>query len=171
MCWFVRLVVPSEVALEQVRPTLAQHGLTFDRCAAVTVPLRPGELAGRATTGHCDCDTELGATGLAADSGQARARKIATLRRKGWGDAKIERWCEETSRAAGRRRPPKETTPDLATWVALLGHIATDRPTPYLGLAIQWNSDVVTAEIARPLADADAAFLGAIKREVLYRLE
>jgi hypothetical protein len=165
VCWFVRLVLPSEAAVEKLRPALGQHGLQFDRIAADGIVVRPGELVGRATRGHCDCATELG-----AETHQNHQQKIAALRRKGWSEARIERWRAETTRAAARPRPSDGTTPDLASWVAFLRQVSADRQVSYVGLLIQWNSDAVTAEATHPVSEAGEGFLSSMSREVLYRL-
>jgi hypothetical protein len=94
---------------------------------------------------------------------------VEAFRRKGWSEAKIERWRGERTRS---RKPEhaQDSTLDLMTWLGFLRQVAAEGRTSYLGLMVRWSSDAIGAEIDHPISDVDEVFLDSMKRDVLYRL-
>ncbi len=62
--------------------------------------LRRGERYFLTTRGMCDCDTEIGVSVRTAGTLPPRdadlSREVKKLKKKGWTDAKVDRWIEQT---------------------------------------------------------------------------
>src|SRR5688572_15732863 len=100
MCHFITAVIPPEVAPDAAAALFAAHRLGFVvlQNPNVAAQLSDGERHILTTRGHCDCGTVLGSHREAAN----HERELEKLRKKGWGEAKIERWVEQKRAARVR---------------------------------------------------------------------
>lgn len=102
MCQFLTAVLPSGTDLDRAARSLAPAGMTCQRLDNPNVVgLEPGEVWALATAGHCDCGTPIG-RGARRDRFDVTGDDLRKLRRKGWSDAKIERWLAEKEKARGK---------------------------------------------------------------------
>src|SRR5262249_9313009 len=125
MCHFVTATVPGELELPLLARVFEKHNLGFRLLSSSPVvrQLPAGDRYVLTTRGHCDCGTVLGSR--RTPEAESRARQVAKLRKKGWGDAKIERWLAEKQAVRERdvRKPDSDArarTADVERWLAFV---------------------------------------------------
>lgn len=102
MCQFLTAVLPAGADLDRAARSLAPAGMT---CRPLDNPnvvgLEPGEIWALATAGHCDCGTPVG-QGTGEQRSDVTENDLRKLRRKGWSDAKIDRWLAEKEKVRSK---------------------------------------------------------------------
>ncbi len=182
MCHFITMILPASAPSPSLRRLADVHALALTPYAnpSIDSQLIHGEYAFYATRAACDCGTELGAGGTSEppEAGSSLDPDATRLRRKGWSDAKIDRWIQQKTVASRNRARRARThgtpeTPGAADWARFLGDaLATgiDR----VGLMLHWyKGDVRTEEIRfqRETVAANeisTALLRSIEEDVLY---
>ena len=122
MCTFISLVLNADADRKQVEGTTSRLGFRFEE--APLVQGMPIDLRHLVHDGvQCDCGTHLGNGRVASTDDDDKT--IETLRKKGWGAAKIERWkaqrrdAESKNRRADKDRE-RNAQKELAGWTRLL---------------------------------------------------
>src|ERR1051325_8062236 len=98
MCHYITLLVRGSNS-DTIDRVLRDHGRQAKSMnnASVSRMLIPGEVQYLTTFRHCDCGTVLSPR-VAGHPGN-RAEQAAKLAKKGWSQAKIERWLEDRTKA------------------------------------------------------------------------
>jgi len=149
MCLFITTILPEDADLETVRAILSEFGYAYTPpidCPAVETRIEENEIAFRPTLGMCDCGAELGAQARLMRQSESEAqivRKIERLRRKGWTQAKIERWLEQKGWALEKneralREREKRNAPGAEQWAVLFRTILGSGRVGYVGLLLHW---------------------------------
>ena len=104
---FVTAILPANADLDSLRRLAGDHALALTEVhnPHVEAQLQPSERYYLTTLGSCDCGTVLGSHRRRERRSHARQpneREVATLRRRGWSDSKIERWLSQHAGTASR---------------------------------------------------------------------
>ena len=132
MCHYITATIPRAADTSRFRKLVEKHGLAFEPISnsAVEELLRPGEAYFHATREYCDCGTSLVRSRSPSD---ARSRKVQQFRRRGWSEAKIERWLQSTTPGA----KDHGTGPTQGEWQAFIVDVLA-AGVPYVGLLVHW---------------------------------
>jgi len=148
VCHFVTAIVSTDVEGE-VRRVAADFGLAFDALSDSPVRARLGQGEGYylTTAGHCDCGTPLGSVGRERRRAQRLEAKVSRLRRKGWSEAKLDRWREQTGAARDQRAAHGAGLPSCETWADFIS-AALDVGARSFGLVLHgYRGNVATEDI------------------------
>lgn len=182
MCHFITATLSRGADADLIREIARRFGRDWKplRNRHVLGQLGQGEGYFLTTRARCDCGTQIGsARQEASDSPDGRAS--AKLRRKGWGEAKIERWVSEQRRTKLKRAREldshlRRAGADVDSWGALLRALFEESRVAFVGLLLHSYSGSVESEridLSRddslPVAELDGAFLLQIEEDVLYR--
>lgn len=143
MCYFISLVVGglNEEAVSSVLRVHDRRPFETPSKSIVKV-LMDGERHFFAPAGHCDCGTVLAQPQESEPRGNSDAklqREIAKLVRKGWTDAKIERWLKQKEDAEARPKPNRSTD-SIEHWQAVLSDLSTQPEVSSVGYLVHFYS-------------------------------
>ena len=119
--------------------------------------------------GHCDCGTALGAlerkAALLQRCRRSDERKEASLRRKGWGESRIQRWRNPQQKVSSGHDPQA----GMIDWERLLTDLLSPPRTPYVGLLqLRWHPhQYEQAHCGRSLTDPGTPSLNAFQSPVI----
>jgi len=178
MCHFITAVLPVADPSSHFRRLVAEHRLLFEPTTnpSVEAQLHAGEHYFRATGHWCDCGTGLGAGAESTDE-RALEKRVAKLRHRGWGKAKIARWLEQQAsneRRLSRKRQSGANTPTAEEWHRFLYGVLAPGGIARVGLLLHmYSGDFLTEEIrfsreAVPLSKLTPELLRGIREDVLY---
>jgi hypothetical protein len=184
MCHYVTATLRSAIAPDCALAIAESHNLQFEPVANsfVQQQLRQGEGYFRLGRGMCDCGTPLGSREQAS-SRRPSSKELAKLRKRGWGEAKINRWLEQqkaNQQQRERTRKDREALegPLLDTWVSFLRALLDTGEVEWLGLLLHWYSRDLESERIQiqsrrpiPLTDVSADLLREIDEDVLYEFQ
>jgi hypothetical protein len=122
MCHYISLIV-AEAEESSVAEVLRQHHRRLVRTSnpAIARLLLAGEQQ-YITTDHCDCGTSLGDALKAPDEiAAALASERKRLAKKGWSQAKLERWVRDRLAAETRHAGPDDD--DIDNWDRLFSDL------------------------------------------------
>ncbi|MFM7361523.1 MAG: hypothetical protein ACKO8I_07160 [Cyanobacteriota bacterium] len=151
---------------------MARHGraLKPQSNPALEAQLLPGERLLLTTAGHCDCGTALGAlernAALLERRLRSEERREASLRRRGWSAARIQRWRLQQQNPGSGHDPRA----GLTDWEWLLNSLLSQPRTPYVGLLLHWYRGGLDEPIAlqgRETLPLCAESLGWLREDVL----
>ncbi len=99
------------------------------------------------------------------------------LRKKGWGEAKIQRWLDQWQQIEERNERVRQ--PDQTTWIELLRSLFESGSTPWFGLVLHFYSsgpgvgekpfELAARQVVR-LEKVTPEFLVQISEDVLYEV-
>lgn len=122
--------------------------------------LPEGEKYFLTTRGMCDCGTAIGASrridGTLPPRDPDLSRQIKKLEKKGWSEAKIDRWLQQTEESAHSKRQEAAARlsgpqPELERWIRFVSAVLTGNHADWIGILVHWYGGNVTTE-AVPLA-------------------
>lgn len=181
MCHYITATLPAGVDPQVVAPIFQRHQRALKPLgnASLLAQLPPGEQQFLTTLKFCDCGTALGSL-LSQKDEHAPEDELPKLRRKGWSEAKIERWLNDKRAAKERQQLAREgraqlDTPDAESWQALLQEVLETTPTQHVGLLLHWyhgsieSERIAIQEVVRvPIARATPEFLMRTAEDVVY---
>ncbi|MAG59048.1 MAG: hypothetical protein CMJ83_22395 [Planctomycetes bacterium] len=181
MCLFITATLSSDANLDALRPLITQHQLEFAPLdnPHVREQLEPGEGYFHASGCHCDCESTLGSHPSSREPVDREVRRH--LRRKGWSEAKIQRWLDQQKAIAARnervaRQQGGRPTPSLRQWEEALRALIDSGHTSHVGLLLHDFQGSLSAEVitvlAResiPVEELSAQYLLGLRKDVLYR--
>ncbi len=140
MCYYITMVLPKDADPGRVARVLARHGITpmEVKNPHVDATLPTGMKHMRAARQYCDCDTALGRLRL---SEHDRFPDPEPLRRKGWSEAKIQRWL------AQKRSQPIERTADPDGWCRVIRDLLEEARASRAGLLLHMYDDGLEEKI------------------------
>lgn len=117
--------------------------------------LHEGERYFMTTRGVCDCGTEIGVSARIRTTLPDRApdlsREIQKLKKRGWSDAKVDRWvgqamadsAKKHNEAADRLTGPH---PEVARWIQFVTAVLTGKHADWIGILLHWYEGNVSTE-------------------------
>jgi len=172
MCFFISAILPISANISVLAGVMDRYGraLKPQSNPALEAQLQPGERLLLTTAGHCDCGTALGAlerkAALLERRRRSDERKEASLRRKGWGESRIQRWRNQQQKVSSGHDPQAE----LIDWERLLTDLLSQPRTPYVALLLHWYGGgfdepiALQGRVSLPLC---AESLGRVREDVL----
>lgn len=154
MCHYITATLPRDVDIDVVASRFDAHGRGFTVISNphVAGQIEPGDRYVLTTRKHCDCGTVLGALrGSGAKSQGALAHQVEKLRRRGWSEAKIDRWRDQTGQGRARREQEsgagaQRGLQDANQWIDLLRDLLNSGAGPRIGLLLHWYRGSVESE-------------------------
>lgn len=168
MCHYVTATIPRAADTRGFRRLVEKHGLAFEPISNSSVrrSLPPDEAYFRATREYCDCGSCL----LRSRSRKARnpSRKVLEFRRRGWSEAKIDRWLQSTTPGA----KDQGTGPTQSAWQAFILDVLASG-VPYISLLIHWyrgslSGETITITRRTTAQPAGLPLAGGFEEDVLY---
>ncbi len=184
MCHFITCLVAPGVSLLELQPLCNQHGMLFSPIdnSFVSAQMPQGQYV-RATQSVCDCGTPLGSLSAKhnpksrAEGESAHATSVAKLKKKGWSQAKIDRWLGEKETASERASLQRANSSgaNLNSWCQFIKTFLSASQGKALGILLHWYSGSLDDEeieikcIERiPLTEELEKNLLSIREDVLY---
>ena len=147
MCYFITAILPANAELDSLRQLAGDHSLALTELhnPHVEAQLQPNERYFLTTLGSCDCGTVLGSYRRGdqrSHAKQPKEREVIALRRRGWSDAKIERWLSQHAgtalRDARAQRVRAESTElEAEIWRQFLVQVLASG-SAFVGLLMHW---------------------------------
>ena len=154
MCYYISLVVRGSDAATIDR-VLRRHGRQAKPISNTSIgdALGPGEAQFLTTVGHCDCGTALAPRVI--DRASKRAQQAAKQVKKGWSQAKIDRWLRDRVKADDRAEERRHNnTPDsVEFWSRIIGDLLATPGVQQAGLLLHFYSGDVEDELIEPLRE------------------
>ncbi len=154
MCYYIALVVRGSDAAT-IDGVLRRHGRQAKPInnASVSGALVPGEAQFLTTVGHCDCGTALAPTVI--DRAERRTEQIAKLAKKGWSQAKIDRWLSDRVKADDRADERRHAnTPDsIDLWSRIIADLLATPGVQHAGVLLHFYSGDVEDEVLEPIRE------------------
>lgn len=154
MCYYIALVVRGSdpASIDQV---LRKNGRKAKPLAnpSIASALEPGEAQFLTTVGHCDCGTTLAPATV--DRASKRSQQAAKLAKKGWSQAKIDRWLSDRVKADDRADERRHAnTPDsVGLWSRVISDLLATPGVQHAGLLLHFYSDDVEDEVIEPIRE------------------
>ena len=157
MCHYITMILPAKTDVESTSAVFAvQHRkpmlLQNSRMQGV---LQPGEIYIHPGSKMCDCGTSLGGLGRRPVENRVSRERKARLRKKGWSDAKFQRWLEQQRQTSDRKERIKTAMADAVAgcdpdgWGGIMRGLLNGLQLPYVGLLLHWYSASLDSEVIR----------------------
>jgi len=180
MCDFITATLPANTDAKRAAGIFARHKLGFKEIEndSVRKYLEAGDLYILTTRGHCDCGTVIGShyrdpQPAAEKKEQFLKRDIEKLKKKGWSQAKIDRWLKEAELTADKEKRGEELADEYearfaSDWVAFIQDILTSKVADRVGLLVHSYSGGLSARI--PIAGKKQVNLKELNENVLLQM-
>ncbi len=155
MCHFITCLVAPGVSLLELQPLCNKYGMLFKPIdnPFVSAQLPPGQYV-RASRSVCDCGTALGSLSAKdnqkslAEGESAHAIAVAKLKKKGWSQAKIDRWQAEKETAAERSSLQRANSrgADLHGWCQFIMEFLLTSDSKHLGIILHMYNGTLADE-------------------------
>ncbi len=188
MCQFITATggrIRDDHALRQLAKRSLLKWVPIDNPSVSSGLLLPDEHYFSTCRKMCDCGTELGCRAGAAQRALSvetdEPRDIKKFRKRGWSEARIARWLEETraSRERSRERNFRHTHgpwPEIDRWIEFIQAVIENRTADWVGIFVHsYHGGVETEKLpiqpARWVSRSELTpeFLMEIEEDVLYR--
>src|SRR5687767_2907352 len=147
MCTYIAAVLPAGTDPKAAAELFKKHALGFwlvqDRPSAIS----NDQLYALTNIGHCDCGTVLGRGFIGNLYTKEPESEIPKLRKKGWSEAKINRWLEDKTRKPDPLDIRREE--ELARWMATIQDVLTSGIATSLGLFVHFYNEGFDADIIK----------------------
>lgn len=157
MCYYIALLVRGGDA-SAIDNVLRKHGRQAKPLAnpSIASALEPGEAQFLTTVGHCDCGTALAPATV--DRASKRTQQAATLVKKGWSQAKVERWLSDREKADERAEERRHAnTPDsVGLWSQIIRDLMSAQGVQQAGLLLHFYSGAAEEEAIEPVRETVA---------------
>jgi hypothetical protein len=157
MCYYVALVVRGSdpASIDRVLRSHGRQAKPINN-PSIRRALIPGEAQFLTTVGHCDCGTALAPTVI--DRAGKRAEQAAKLVKKGWSQAKIDRWLSDREKADDRAEERRHAnTPDsVGLWSRIIADVLATPGVQQAGLLVHFYSGDVENEVIEPIRESVA---------------
>jgi len=184
MCHYITATSKKSTPLEVLNRIAKSHGLHFidikNEFVEKQLPHDTTYLVKKSS--HCDCGTALGCMNLRNQQTEATDRdsEVKRLQKKGWSEAKIQRWIEDKEKASHKKEARNELyrhsqEPRAEEWVEFLKDAVASPEVREFGLLLHFymtGPERETLELKRQESiTVDAVspdFLMTIEEDVLY---
>jgi hypothetical protein len=151
MCYYITLVVRGSDSAT-IDHLLRDHGrqAKLMNNTSISGALVPGETQYLTTVRHCDCGTVLAPS--VADRTSKRAEQAAKLAKKGWSQAKIERWLGDKVKAdhQAKERHQARAPDSIELWSRIIADLVGTPGVQQAGLLLHFYSGYVEQEEFKP---------------------
>ena len=147
VCLFVAAIIPDRAMTPEFAAIAAVHRVPKTQLSnsSLSRQLAPTEHAWITTRSHCDCGSQLFSRPKER-SPEHLQREIQKLKKKGWREAKIQKWIHATEASTTPR--PTESVVSQPEWFAFLTETLSLNMTPYVAILGHWyRGDLSTEEI------------------------
>jgi len=147
VCHFISGLIEKDFAINELNTIGKLYGINFSVCenSFVQSQLKPSEIYLIKTNKHCDCGTELGFLNRLKKKEDSGENKLSQLRKKGWSEAKIERWLNDKSNKQPFD-PLGKKYPDLENWNSFIQTLFAQTKIKKFGLLLHWYRGDVFSE-------------------------
>ena len=172
MCLFITAVVPRSALCSGFDAVVARHKLAFRPCRNphLIAQLKPAEHYAHTSSGGCDCGSPL--FFAARDHLE---KQIGKLRAKGWSNAKISRWVEDSRPRAHQQKGAQDRCWSIPDWAAFLEEALALPRVSFVGLIGHWYQGdvdsepfVINGRVAHRLAELRAGSLGVLDQDTIH---
>ncbi len=153
MCHFITIVIPPKSDLDAIREVFQSYDRKLIPLSNPSIidRLGDGEQYFQAQKKICDCGTALGSANHQRDLGRVDKKELDNLRRKGWGDSKINRWLEQKKAVDEREKRIRnlrslERGGDPDGWCAITRKTFDEAKIQYCGLLLHWYARGLDSE-------------------------
>lgn len=154
MCYYIALVVRGSDA-STIDGVLRRHGCQAKPISneSMRAALMPGEAQFLTTVGHCDCGTALAPTVI--DRTSKRTKQVAKLVKRGWSQAKVDRWLSDRVKADDRadERRHTNTTDSLVLWSRVIADLLATPGVQQAGLLLHFFAGELEDEVIEPIRE------------------
>jgi len=146
VCLFITAVVPSAALTDTFLELSERHrvGATLVDNASILTQLSKDERYLWVTRGQCDCGSRLFGPSFEQVTRQTE-RQVAKLRKKGWGESKIDKWLAST-KPGGSAPKQASGVHSIEEWALFLDEALSLKSTKRFGLIGHWYSGGVPDE-------------------------
>lgn len=186
MCLYITAALPRSAKIDRVAPIFETYKLSFETISNpyVLKQLHPGDVYISTTSHHCDCGSVLGSLGgRDEDEPEGYEHELKKLRRKGWSEAKIQRWLEQKGRESEKHARKdadraRVNTPHAQHWIDFISAVLNSKCTERVGVLLHFYHMDVEGErikIARTvrvrLEELTPRLLMEMEHDVVYEFE
>ena len=146
MCYYITGSISGKVTVKELNSVGQEFGLKFETCPNefVQEQLKSGECYIWKYCDYCDCGTILGS--LNKKNVKRREDKIKSevekRKRKGWSEAKIQRFLNDKNEGIGQYKSRVETENEILEWIDFCKKLFETTPINTFGILIHWyNGD------------------------------
>ena len=171
MCTYIAAVLPAGTDPKAAGELFEKHNLGFWQIHDRPPAISKDQLYVLTSTKYCDCGTVLGRGCIRNPHTKEPETEIPKLRKKGWSEAKINRWLEDKTRKPDPR--DTESEEELARWIVTIQEILTSGVTKSLGVFVHFYNEGFGADIIKrveqvKLADLSPELLLGLADDTLY---
>ena len=172
MCLFITAVVPRSALCSGFDAVVARHRLAFRPCRNphVIAQLKAGEHYTLTSAGGCDCGSPL--FFAARDR---IGKQIGKLRAKGWSNAKISRWVEDSRPRTHQQKGAQDRCWSISDWAAFLEEALAQPKVSVVGLIGHWYQGdvdsepfVINGRVTHRVAELRAGSLGVLDQDTIH---
>lgn len=178
MCYFVVAALPSQADLEPISEVFEKHGR---KLASVDLEIYGPSIPDNrglyfTCKCMCDCDTPIGSRANGRAQRGPSDRELSKLKKKGWSQAKIDRWIESKKsslieKERKRLSDEKSTASGIDQWIDLIRDAVGLRCLNKLGLILIWSPrrrNHLSKKITVSLSELSSDLLREVEENVLY---
>jgi hypothetical protein len=180
MCHYITATLPARADFKAAEAIFKCHGFGFaeNDNPNLSSQLEKGDRQFLTAGKYCDCGTSLGSYRVDARPAVSK-RELDQLRRKGWSEAKINRWLEEKAAASekdrrGARPELAGTDRELVRWFAMMDELFQSGAADRVGILLHdYSGSVASEKISlsatetHSLAESTPLVLGELAEDLL----
>ncbi len=184
MCYYITATFPNSADAALLSDIGRRHSVALVPChnSFLQEQLYPGESQYLTSRGRCNCGTVLGSRrkerGFAHDT-NAVEQKISRLRKSGWSETKVQRWCDQNANVATRKERvlaehAGTRTSEVNAWQQFVTQSVLEGGSPYVGLLLHWHGGMLEGAEVRivrspvELSSLQPGLFLDFKEDVLY---
>lgn len=182
MCYFITGIYSGPVTLDEINAAARKYNFEFffRESHNIQRQLKTDEIYILKAAG-CDCDTPLGSLrrllddeGVSEQELKKQAQELQNLRKKGWGEAKIQRYLDDKEHAGEKQiRKMPWTRGAIEEWMRFLKELFENTAIRTFGLLIHFyygdNEDIHPLKRRTvPLPDLTEDTLLMMEDDILY---
>ena len=184
MCHYITATMSADGDENIVRRLAKNHLLKWEPLENPSLKklLLPGEGYFFTTRRMCDCGTTIGsaANDHSLPIRTDFSREIKKHRKKGWSEAKIDRWLQQRKSDQQRKQAEAEARqlepgPEVRLWIEFVNLVVRESHASHIGLLLHWYSGGLSTENLRTdtrkwvgLKDLDQDYLLGAEEDVLH---
>jgi hypothetical protein len=172
MCTFVTATLPARADMRSLEPIFQKYGFTIEPLdgAVAMRNIGTGEAYFRLASGYC-CDASI-LGGLSIDvqhnTAQAREKKLTELKKAGWGEARINRWLQETEKNSGASK--EGDAQQVKRWQEFIRDVLAQRLIDHLGLIVHdYDGSLMTADL--PVGKPQRVLLKNLNKDIFENMK
>ncbi|MEM7370895.1 MAG: hypothetical protein AAF587_19930 [Bacteroidota bacterium] len=154
MCHYITAILPAHADLQAINAIGKSYGVSFSTLGNEHIErqLQSDQQYLWKESKFCDCGTSFGAFACYQHTHPDTSLKdIKKLRKKGWSEAKIQKWLDNKARSKQKNERSEEWSKktyeqDARVWIQFLTDLASENICGYLGLLFHWYRGGIESE-------------------------